>query len=176
MLHKCRIATNIPSFQESKMRVFFRIPVFIPDSQCSKNYHKNVWPHELTCKDLTDPCIVCNRIRILLPHHQTQFFDLSSMLCTGGHNINLRDINGAMAQNIGQLGDILIQCAKASGKEVPQIVGKHLFFRYPCSSTDGFRCSRKGSTEPHIPQIFLSCGRNFFFLDQMICKLSSPFW
>ena len=49
-------------------------------------------------------------------------FDLSSMLCAGGQNINSRGINSAAAQNAGQLGDILVQGIKASGKAFPLLV------------------------------------------------------
>ena len=50
------------------------------------------------------------------------------MLLSGSHNIDTGGVNGAVTQNTGQLGNVLFNAVKGSGKQLSQIVRKHLAF------------------------------------------------
>ena len=50
------------------------------------------------------------------------------MFIAGGDNINSCGVDAAVAENIRQLGNILLDTVKGPGKELPQIVGKYLTF------------------------------------------------
>ena len=48
------------------------------------------------------------------------------MFCTGRHDINPSRVCAAVAQNIRQLGDVLLNAVKGAGKQLAQIVWKYL--------------------------------------------------
>ena len=50
------------------------------------------------------------------------------MFHAGGDDINPCCIDAAVAQNIRQLGDVLFDAVKCPGKQLSQVVGKHLAF------------------------------------------------
>ena len=52
------------------------------------------------------------------------------MLRTGGHDIDSRGIDAAVAQNIRQLGDVLFDTVECPGKQLAQIMGKNFGCRY----------------------------------------------
>ena len=52
------------------------------------------------------------------------------MLCTGGHNIDSRGIDAAVAKNIRQLGNVLFDTVECPGKQLAQIMGKNFGCRY----------------------------------------------
>ena len=52
------------------------------------------------------------------------------MLCTGGHNIDSRGIDAAVAQNIRQLGNVHFDTVECPGKQLAQIIGKNFGRRY----------------------------------------------
>ena len=56
--------------------------------------------------------------------YKAQAFDLTTMLYTGCDNIDTGSIDGAVSQNIGQLGDVLFDAVKSAGEEFSQIVWK----------------------------------------------------
>ena len=58
--------------------------------------------------------------------YKAQAFDLTTMLYTGCDNIDTGSIDGAVSQNIGQLGDVLFDAIESAGKEFSQVVGKDL--------------------------------------------------
>ena len=60
--------------------------------------------------------------------HQTQAFNLAAVLDACGHDIDASGVDAAVAENIRQLGNILLDTVKGPGKELPQIVGKYLTF------------------------------------------------
>ena len=60
--------------------------------------------------------------------HQTQSFYFSAVFRASGHDIDAGGVNAAVAENIRQLGNILLDTVKGPGKELPQIVGKYLTF------------------------------------------------
>ena len=47
------------------------------------------------------------------------------MLHTCGHDIDPGGVDAAVAQNIRQLGDILLDAVEGPGKKFPEIVWKH---------------------------------------------------
>ena len=57
---------------------------------------------------------------------QTQLFHLMAVLCAGGHDVDARRVDAAVAENICQFCNILLHTIESPGKEFPQIVGKHL--------------------------------------------------
>lgn len=62
---------------------------------------------------------------LLCLHHQSKTFDLPAVFRSGGHNIDPGRIDAAVAQNICQLGNILLNAVKSPGKELAQIVRKY---------------------------------------------------
>ena len=66
---------------------------------------------------------------------------LFAVLCAGGDNINAGGVDAGMAKQVGQLGNILFQGVKGTGKQVAQVVGKHLFGVYPGGLAQAFHLS-----------------------------------
>ena len=66
---------------------------------------------------------------------QTQLFHLMAVLCAGGHDVDARRVDAAVAENICQFFNILLHTIESPGKELPQIVGKHLVRIYVCLCT-----------------------------------------
>ena len=54
------------------------------------------------------------------------------MFGSGGHDVDARGVDAAVAEQIGKLGDVLLYLIKSPGKELPQIVRKHLVRIYVC--------------------------------------------
>ena len=48
------------------------------------------------------------------------------MLDAGGHDVDSGGVDGAVPQDIRQLGDILVDAVEGAGKELAQVMGKHL--------------------------------------------------
>ena len=59
-------------------------------------------------------------------YNQPEPFDFSAVLGTGGHNIDPGGVDTAVTQDIRQFSNILFDAVKGPGKELSQIVGKHL--------------------------------------------------
>ena len=59
-------------------------------------------------------------------HHQPQTFDLLPVFRAGGHDIDPGGVDAAVAQDICQFGDDLLNAVKSSGKQLAQIVWKYL--------------------------------------------------
>ena len=51
---------------------------------------------------------------------------LPPVFSTGGHDIDAGGLDAAVAQNIRKLCDVFAEGIKAAGKELAQIMGKHL--------------------------------------------------
>ena len=66
---------------------------------------------------------------------QTQLFHLVAVLCAGGHDVDARRVDAAVTENICQFCNILLHTIESPGKELPQIVGKHLVRIYVCLRT-----------------------------------------
>ena len=60
------------------------------------------------------------------------------MFCAGGHNIDSCCVDAAVSQNIGQFGDLFLNTVKSPGKQLAQIVGKHLAGFYSGCLAEGF--------------------------------------
>ena len=50
------------------------------------------------------------------------------MFDAGGHDINPGGVDTAVTQDVGKLGDVLLDTIESSSKELPQVMGKHLGF------------------------------------------------
>ena len=59
-------------------------------------------------------------------YDKTQTFNLPVVLHTSGHDIDPGGVDTAVAQNVGQLGDILLDAVEGSGEQLPQVMGKYL--------------------------------------------------
>ena len=60
------------------------------------------------------------------------------MFCTSGHDIDSCCVDAAVSQNIGQFGDLFLNTVKSPGKQLAQIVGKHLAGFYSGFLAEGF--------------------------------------
>ncbi len=58
--------------------------------------------------------------------NKPQPFQLADVLHTGGDQIDAGGLDAGMPQDVGQLRDVLIHPVKGPGKQVAQVVGKHL--------------------------------------------------
>lgn len=58
--------------------------------------------------------------------YQSQPFQLSGILLTGGEQIDPGGFNAGVAKHIGQAGDIPAGLVKYNGKQMAKIMGKHL--------------------------------------------------
>ena len=79
-----------------------------------------------------------NYVVFFFLHDQAQAFDLSAMLGSGGHDIDSCGVDAAMAQNIRQLRNILLDPIKSPGKELAQVMGENLGRIHICSMTQPF--------------------------------------
>lgn len=59
-------------------------------------------------------------------YHQSQPFDFPAMLDASTHNVDPGGVDAAVAQDICQFGDDLLNAVKSSGKQLAQIVWKYL--------------------------------------------------
>ena len=60
------------------------------------------------------------------------------VLLAGRHEIDAGRVDAAVAQDIGELRDVLFQFIKRPGKELSQIVRKHLVRAYLCHRAQAF--------------------------------------
>lgn len=65
-------------------------------------------------------------------------FHSAAVLRASGDDVEPGRLNTRMTEKIGQLGDILFQLIKRPGKQMAQVMGKHLFRRDPCFRTQRF--------------------------------------
>lgn len=63
------------------------------------------------------------------------------MLRTALHNIDSSRLYAGVSQKVRQLCHILLQAVKRPGKQMPEVVGKHLSLPHP----------RLGAEGPHLP-------------------------
>ena len=64
--------------------------------------------------------------------HQTQTLNFSAVFCACGHDIDACGVDTAVAQDVRQLCDILLNAIESPGKELAQIVGEYLAFLDAC--------------------------------------------
>ncbi len=62
------------------------------------------------------------------------------MFGAGGHDIDAGGIDGAVTQNICQLGNVLFDAVEGAGEQLTQIVGKHLGRFHPGGFAQLFHC------------------------------------
>lgn len=60
-------------------------------------------------------------------NHQAEAFDFSAMFGAGGHDIDAGGVDAAVAEEVGQLGDVLFDGVEGFGEEFSQIVGEYLW-------------------------------------------------
>ena len=65
-------------------------------------------------------------ILLTLLQKQAQPFDLPGVFHAGGYEVNAGSINGAVAQQIRQLDNILAGSVKYGGKQMPEVVRENL--------------------------------------------------
>ena len=68
-------------------------------------------------------------------HHQMHFFQLPAMFVSRGDDIDAGGVDAAVAQEVRQLCDVLLNGVERAGKKLVQIMGKHLPRFYPRSLT-----------------------------------------
>ena len=56
---------------------------------------------------------------------QPQPLQLPPVLLPGGHDVDARGVDAAVAQDVRQLGDVLFQIVERPGEELAQIVREH---------------------------------------------------
>lgn len=54
----------------------------------------------------------------LLLHHKPQSLNFSAVLGAGGHDVNACGVDAAVAQNISQLCNVLLDAVEGSGKQL----------------------------------------------------------
>lgn len=75
-------------------------------------------------------------------NQKPQPFDFSAVLDACSHNINGGSFNAAVAPNVGKFCDIFFDSVEFSGKQLTQIVGKHLGRIYASRRTQLFSEAR----------------------------------
>lgn len=63
-------------------------------------------------------------------YNQPHIFHALTMLGAGADDINPRCVNAAVTENIGELGDVLLDSVENAGKQVAQIVREYLIWVY----------------------------------------------
>lgn len=66
------------------------------------------------------------------------------MLGAGGNDVEAGGVDARMPQKIGQLGDVLFLLVEDPGKEMAQVVGKHLALIHPRRPTKGLHLPPNG--------------------------------
>ena len=67
------------------------------------------------------------------------------MLCTGGHQIDTGRFDAGVSQHISQANNVFAYLVKGSGKQMPQVVGKHL------GRLHARRCAQPLHLRPDLP-------------------------
>ena len=59
--------------------------------------------------------------------HQAHTLETAAVLGAGGADVDTGGVDAAVAQQIGQLGQVLVQPVERAGEQVAEVVGKHFF-------------------------------------------------
>ena len=59
-------------------------------------------------------------------YDEPHIFHLTTMLCTGGNDINSRGVNVGVTEDICKFCDVFLDAIKCASKQVAQIMGKYL--------------------------------------------------
>lgn len=70
--------------------------------------------------------------------HQAKAVDLPGVLGAGGEQVNAGGVDAAVAQHVGQHGDVVAGAVKGAGKQVPQVVRVHLAGGHAGQAAKGF--------------------------------------
>ena len=73
--------------------------------------------------------------------NQPQPFHLPFMLGAALHNIDARGLYAGVAQQVGQLRQVLVQGVKGPGKQVTKVVGEDLPGLHPGPGAEGLHLS-----------------------------------
>ena len=96
------------------------------------------------------------------------------MLRTGGDDVDACGVDAAVAEDVGELGDVLFHVIEHAGKQVPQIVRKDLFgidvcrlaqcFHFAPDVRSADRLSRAGHKDHTAFDFLLRCkAKQFLF-------------
>lgn len=82
-------------------------------------------------------------------YHQPHIFKSLTMLCAGGNDIYTSGVDAAVTEDIGELGDVLLDAVECAGKQVSEVVWKHFAGVYVCITAKLFHltpdvCSADG--------------------------------
>ena len=69
---------------------------------------------------------IYNITQIMCLYHQSHILHSLAVFRAGGDDINPRGIDAAVAEDIGELGDVLFQPVKRTGEQMPEIMREHL--------------------------------------------------
>ena len=120
------------------MNLHFSLACFFAPIWAWLAFQCSVWSFNLTHSPM--PVYYVRKI-MLCPvalSKQTQLFHLVAVLCAGGHDVDARRVDAAVTENICQFCNILLHTIESPGKELPQIVGKHLAGFYSGCLAEGF--------------------------------------
>ena len=67
----------------------------------------------------------------LFLYNQSQPLNFSPVLGSGGHDVDAGGVDAAVAQNVGQPGDVLFNAVEGAGEQFAEIVGEYLAGLYP---------------------------------------------
>ena len=97
-------------------------------------------------------------------YYKLHFFQLAAMLLSAGDDINAGCVNTAVTEQVCQFRNVLFDGVEGAGKELSQVVGKHLSRLHPCSlaklfhlrpdiaavqRSTAFRAENQGSDDAH---------------------------
>ena len=101
-----------------------------------------------------------------LLNDKSQTFYFSPVFRAGCHNIDSGGVDAAVAQNIRQLGNVLFNTIKGSGKQLAKIMRKHLACLYMCLFAERLHlCPNTASIQRlSIPGCKNHAGMDAFFL------------
>ena len=71
-------------------------------------------------------------------YDKTQAFYFAAVLDASGHNVDSGGVDTAVTQDICKFGNIFLDAIEGSGKQFPQVVGKHLGFLHSRSFAELF--------------------------------------
>ena len=85
-------------------------------------------------------------------YYQMQVLHAVAVFRAGGYNIYTRGVYAAVTQNIGKLCKVFFDLIKQPGKQMPQIMGKHLFRADICPRTQRFHLPPDICSVKRLPQ------------------------
>jgi len=107
-----------------------------------------------------------------LLNHKSHIFHPTAMFRAGGNDINAGCVDTAVPENIGKLGDVLLNTVKHSCKQVPKIMRKHFVRVYICFFAQCFHFSPNVCTA-HRLSVFRHKNRTRLY--SLLCCIAEQF-